>query len=296
MIFGFRGSGEQPNDYLFKSPTELLDKGQAYANFFRKQGFVTPERWTADKFLRAMPTSWYGELFGSSVGQHVEQLRKMLAIRRGISVQDVGIWSVGVDDLHLTNIWKDDRPQPIYQAAEVKKNAKYVQSIVKDSWSLASANLFQKYVSEICPNVAETYAVGYSQGAIFARQAISEVLETSPSKARGLLLLADPLFRFSADQCCINRGFVSDHVWNDDDADGIGHVKDLWRQSLAGTLQLPKLELLSKSFRVVTVCRNDDVVCDFALAHFLNSIHSDSYKLPKSSKFRMRARVSVLIE
>lgn len=315
LVLGFRGSGERPAEFLTDEPEELLASGQSYGKHWSSRaGFSNKVKYVSSYYRGdKQRLGFFKEVFGPTVGQHVETLRLSLASSRGIPVSEVGIWSVGVDDIHLTDIWKGDVPQPIYQAAGVRMSVLrwnqglryYLESIVTASYILDSKNLFQRYVSDICPEVEGVYAVGYSQGAIFARQAIAELAELNPSKARGLLLIADPLFRYRTEKCCFDYRNAINHVWNDDDADAVGHIQDsiIVGQSLASVLGLPPLETLSKSMRVVSVCVNDDMVCDFQgfkMALKRNrqksaAIHTDSYKLPNSSSETIKFRVSKLI-
>lgn len=310
MILGFRGSGEKPYGFLVESPKTLLKVGQKYSNWRGRTGFAIDRNLVAEKFRGAVESTWYDNLFGSTVGQHVEQLRFELAQVKGIPVSDVGIWSVGVDDIHLTDVTRNGIPQPIYQAAGVEYSLKdlasgrfdYLESILTDSLLLATKNLFQKYTRNICPSVREVYAVGYSQGAIFARQAMAEIMEDSPSKARGLLLLADPLFRYQTEGCCFHYTFALNHVFNDEDADGVGHIRfkvgssriKLWENnSLAGLLELIQLDELAKQMNVITVCVAKDIVCAIGRGSS-KAIHSNSYKRPKSTTNMLRYRVAEL--
>ena len=200
-------------------------------------------------------------------------------------------------------------PQSVYHAAEVKTKDlpilnDFINSIAADVGRVTQANFIKKY-SDMCPETSEYYLIGYSQGAIFARQFARDLRVAdldNEKKFRGLMLIADPLFHGEEDLCCYFSTMGKDHIKKDKNnksgANGIGHVKlrSIWAgftsNSLHKALNLPELEWFETDFgdaalgdaAVVTICSKTDIVCDVSRRWVKGrTVHSESYKYSSDS-------------
>lgn len=237
MIFGFRGSGEGPEEFKVKDAGELNTKGQTYSNWDPQKGFTVGKVYSSDNYLKAGQQKsgnddiefmdeddlkFYNAVFGKTVGPMVLLYRRTLARyyskkRKDIpELSNIGIWSVGVDDLHFST---ETIPQSVYHAAGVafvkqekreayielvKNTLKYLEGFatnapIKESKYIplepfgpdagTTTTLKDQPVAQIsnfyyallllkkfCPELLGVHLVGYSQGAIIARFAASRLV------------------------------------------------------------------------------------------------------------------------
>lgn len=313
MIIGLRGSGERPTigqiKYFVKeAPVAIMNEGQSYYNWNDKTGFtLLPKYGSEDEYFNSQDPSFYNFIFGETVGPHIAELRKNLQSK----YSKVGIWSVGVDDLHFDKIKpKNDLdrlrgPQSVYHAGSIAlKYNKYPvgQNFINLLGSDISRNqtgYVEPYAALICPETTQYYFIGYSQGAIIARILAQNLVKTHPAKFKGLMLIADPLFNAENDTCCYAHTMSSNHIKNLRSyrgAKGIGWFNPLalakgtnLRDSLASALVAVNLKIelkeLEKSGGVLTICTQIDAVCDFSIPNLLWRgvvVHTSSYKWPKN--------------
>jgi hypothetical protein len=222
MIFGFRGSGEQPDEFLVKDAITLNTTGQKYSNWNRTLGFVDKKGYyTQSKYMSSKDQKFYSQIFGKTVGVHVLTAREAIAKSRGWSFSDIGIWSVGVDDLEFST---ETPPQSAYHAPEINwkvilnwnKRQNYLLQLDRTVFQLEGfaipgidsnsqiSNLYYALLllGKFCPRLEGVHLIGYSQGAVIARYMAGSSLiknmtkPTLPSGMRSssLFLIADPLF------------------------------------------------------------------------------------------------------
>jgi len=248
MIFGFRGSGEGPEEFKVKDPGVLNTKGQTYSNWDPQKGFTVGKVYSSDNYLKAgQQTSgndaldfmdeddlkFYNAVFGKTVGPMVLLYRRTLARyyskkRKDIpELSNIGIWSVGVDDLHFST---ETMPQSVYHAADVailntKRREAYIE-LVKNTFkslegfatnapikegkylplepfgpdAVTTTTLKGTPVTQIsnfyyallllkkfCPELLGVHLVGYSQGAIIARFVASRLVIEELAPSRQLV-------------------------------------------------------------------------------------------------------------
>lgn len=227
LIFGLRGSGENPPEFLIDGND--LKKGQDYSNWKElkknpKDGkFTYLSNYSRQNYLELTSGQFYSNLFGETVGQHVQILRSELAAKYKSPLKDIGIWSMGVDDLEFSI---STPPQSFYNAIQVPftpklanpNNEFYLQiensikqisgGIIRDPIKpeLATTNVILyalALLAKHCPNIQEMTLIGYSQGAVIARFIAHEIRvmkkiswgKTDWGKTNLYLnLIADPLF------------------------------------------------------------------------------------------------------
>lgn len=217
LILGFRGSGEQPPEFMVTNAGILTESGQKYSNWNRNRGFVDNSgHYKQSNYLSSRDRNFYDRIFGETVGVHVLSTRKQVAKVNGWRFSDVGIWSVGVDDLEFST---ETPPQSAYHAPRVSANIPaYLEQIRRSQSQLAGlpvpgissdsqlSNLYLAlFLFEIfCPKLEGLYLIGYSQGAVIARHlaassrlknlAASEKPPFRGPARRTLFLIGDPLF------------------------------------------------------------------------------------------------------
>jgi hypothetical protein len=205
LILGFRGSGEQPIEFLEKDAFKLLRNGQTYKNWQPKSGFKIPDKYAKLKYT-TNSANLYPAIFGQTVGPHVKAAREQIAKIKRLKISQVGIWSVGVDDLEFST---ENPPQSAYHAPAVTiKIGPYInqiQNTIKQFEGLAiarqaegDAGIINQFISSVnqllgkktqkravaeinnfyyallllkqfCPDLDGLYLIGYSSGAIAAR-------------------------------------------------------------------------------------------------------------------------------
>lgn len=220
LIFGLRGSGENPPEFL--KDGKDLKKGQDYSNW-KDRKFTYLNKYSRKNYLELTSGKFYANLFGETVGPHVQILRSKLAEKYKSPLKDIGIWSMGVDDLEFSI---STPPQSFYNAIQVPSKRELVNpydefyrqieksitqiggGIIRDpiERELATTNniLYALYLlAKHCPNIQEMTLIGYSQGAVIARFIAHEIRgmkkiswgKTNWGKTNLYLnLIADPLF------------------------------------------------------------------------------------------------------
>jgi len=294
MIVGLRGSSERPKPYFIEGdPKKLNQKGQRYTNWSPKTGFTPLLRYSSINYTQNQTAKgFFNLIFGETVGPHVVELRQRLALNLGLGIAEVGVWSVGVDDLHL-----DPRgnlpPQSVYHASDVKGVfpvlQTYIDAIGNDIGRISEGSFIYNYTETACPETLQYYFIGYSQGAIFARLLAVDLVKLSPRKFKGLMLLADPLFHGTEDLCCYAQAMSRNHIQTQNGlgARGAGWLKPKG-ESLESALRNGPFMTLSELERyggVLTVCRKGDIVCDFGLSNVKSGpgTHSNSYKVSSAA-------------
>lgn len=215
LILGFRGSGEGPKEFKVKDPGLLLGSGQEYTNWTTERGFTIPEKYKKSKYTTN--SAPYTDIFGETVGPHVRVTREQIAKLRGLKISEVGIWSVGVDDLHFST---ENPPQSAYHAAGVSWKYQPYLNLMRKSITQFEGGLVESFdgkgsqindlyfalmlFRKFCPDLDGLYLIGYSSGAVMARfMAANSVAKTLVSgdlvdpnglPRRALFLIADPLF------------------------------------------------------------------------------------------------------
>ena len=224
LILGFRGSGEQPIEFLEKDAGELLGKGQNYSNWLPKSGFKIPDKYAKLKYT-TNSADLYPAIFGQTVGPHVKAAREQIAKIKGLKISEVGIWSVGVDDLEFSvddlKFSPEKPPQSAYHAPavtikigpyinQIQNTIKQFEGLIIERWDEKGAEINNFYYSllllkQFCPDLEGLYLIGYSQGAIAARMMAANsqakllvdgdlVDPNTGLPRRALFLIADPLF------------------------------------------------------------------------------------------------------
>lgn len=215
LILGFRGSGEGPKEFKVKDPGLLLGSGQEYTNWTTERGFTIPEKYKKSKYTTN--SAPYTDIFGETVGSSVKVTREQIAKLRGLKISEVGIWSVGVDDLHFST---ENPPQSAYHAAGVSWKYQPYLNLMRNSITQFEGGLVESFdgkgsqinslyfalmlFRKFCPDLDGLYLIGYSSGAVMARfMAANSVAKTLVSgdlvdpnglPRRALFLIADPLF------------------------------------------------------------------------------------------------------
>lgn len=270
LILGVRGSGEGPKEFEHQNAGVLVESGQKYKNWRASSGFAPSSLYSKQNYLVGN-TKLYRSIFGDTVGKHVRVLRKGLAERRKWQISDIGIWSVGVDDLEFST---ENPPQSFYHAPAVAVSSNYAESIDR-ALRQASGYSIPGTVNEIregnpsqisnvyyallllryyCPEIQEITLIGYSQGAVIARfmaglsvvqslvadQSCRNVMNRYGfARCRHLILIADPLFDGSEGNMQVSMYFESEKI----DRKGQRYVSKDWK-SVRGIMQacLPKFD------------------------------------------------------
>lgn len=219
LILGFRGSGEQPPEFMEKNAINLLASGQKYTNWKPKSGFTKLPKYAKLKYTDD-DADLYPAIFGPTVGLHVRAAREQIAKIKGLKISEVGIWSVGVDDLEFSS---ENPPQSAYHAPDVpnlvsieaykiqmSNTVKQFEGERVPNWSRTGTvgnNFYYalRLFKDFCPKLDGLYLIGYSLGAIAARMiAVNSIAKNlvdgdlvDPNTGlprRALFLIADPLF------------------------------------------------------------------------------------------------------
>ena len=222
LILGFRGSGENPPEFINETG-EQLTKGRIYTNWNWKKEKFSPVNYLKKQYLETADNQFYEYLFGKTVGKHVQILRSALAIKFDTKIKDIGIWSMGVDDLEFS---LSSPPESFYNAPAVPSTLdilnpanenqteffRQIENSITQMWGgivkdpkidkLSTTNAIPFALSLLrkhCPNIEELTLIGYSQGAVMARFMAQEVASMKLPKfwektKLYLNLIADPLF------------------------------------------------------------------------------------------------------
>jgi len=294
LILGYRGSGQKPSFFNWL-PTDPKER-----ELVRNEPGYSEEQ-----YLQANDKT-VSDLLGSTVGRYTQYLRRNLKDKLRVNASDIGFWSVGVDDAHLTT-----GPSPsintTYRAVGWGLNTSidYSENVKQDLMLVARSIDIVTGVLSSCASrrtpVKSLFVVGYSQGSLFARMfaaryisrvSISPLYSLPP--LGGVLLIADPL-RSSGDRCCVaskGLGLMYVPVSRGAGVAGIDHpfLDSIYEFFVNQNLGTTSEEIASKT-PLLSLCTESDSVC-----HFPNTsnVHSKYYAETETAEC-VRVQVEVLV-
>lgn len=295
LIVGFRGSGEKPDEFETNDVDQLSNTGQTYKNWDPETGFKPLDKYKKEMYKKPENSALYRQIFGRTVGRYVNIKRQLISEENNWDISDVGIWSVGVDDLEFSTA---DIPQSAYHAPDLPENKLNARkwrrwlSDVSDSVVQMEGYLVFGRNNDVktgfyhamllfktfCPKLESLSLIGYSQGAVVARFVAASSLilppapEANPSLQgnkkiyrTSLLLIADPMFDGYQEQLFVPQGQKSELVTRGQ----TGSLRKTWFCAPAFRYEKPcsknginfEFKALDRFARITTYCTPNDSVC-----------------------------------
>lgn len=323
LIVGFRGSGEKPDEFKTNDVDQLSNTGQTYKNWVAETGFKPLPKYKKEMYKKAT-SALYTQIFGRTVGRYVEIHRQLISKENNWDISDVGIWSVGVDDLEFSTA---DIPQSAYHAPDlpnkkinILKWFRWLSDVTDSTVQMEGYLVFRKsgavntgfyhamlLFGEFCPKLESLSLIGYSQGAVVARFVAASslilppVIEANPSLQgnkkiyrTSLLLIADPMFDGYQEQLFVPQGQKSELVTRGQ----TGSLRKTWFCAPAFRYEKPcsknginfEFKALDRFARITTYCTPNDSVCSpsYNILRFGSDSerHSSFYRKEKDEGIR----------
>lgn len=322
LIVGFRGSGEKPDEFKTNDVDQLSNAGQTYKNWVAETGFKPLPKYKKEMYKEAT-SALYTQIFGRTVGRYVEINRQLISKENNWDISDVGIWSVGVDDLEFSTA---DIPQSAYHAPDlpnkkinILKWFRWLSDVTDSTVQMEGYLVFRKsgavntgfyhamlLFREFCPKLESLSLIGYSQGAVVARFVAASSLILQPTEANpslqgnkkiyrtSLLLIADPMFDGYQEQLFVPQGQKSELVTRGQ----TGSLRKTWFCAPAFRYEKPcsknginfEFKALDRFARITTYCTPNDSVCSpsYNILRFGSDSrrHSSFYRKEKDEGIR----------